>query len=156
MSCLIVDTARELGCDDEDFYTPGYIKEKVRDKYGQHVFIGQKNGRMDIICFVNMASYIVNDQWCSDRRSSADDDSERIIVAAAELLRSEIRKHEINCTETYPTPSDISDAKCGFSWLPPLLQAFMKVLMTNELKHASLGQCLVQAVRPKSVIPPIP
>jgi hypothetical protein len=58
--------------------------------------------------------------------------------------------------DTYPTPYNISDSNCTRKLLPHLLQVFMGGLISNDLKQTCIGQCIFQAVRPKSVIAPVP
>jgi hypothetical protein len=88
----LINIANGLGHDNTDIYTTKYIKLKLKEKYGDQIFFGQSNGRKDTICFRNVASFIVNDRWYNERKSKAEDDGERIVLAAAKLLRCKIRE----------------------------------------------------------------
>lgn len=150
----LTNVAKELGHDSADIYTAKYMKMKLKEKYGDHIFFGQSSGRKDVICLTDMASFIINDRWYNERKTKVEDDGERIVLAAAKLLRCNIREANYN-TDTYPTPHDIANSECGKNWLPQLLQLFLNSLISNEVKRISVGQCIVQAVRPRSVIPPV-
>lgn len=41
----------------------------------------------------------------------------------------------------------------GTPYLPPMLKYFFKCLVGSDLKQAALGQCLIKAMRPNTVIP---
>jgi hypothetical protein len=98
---------------ERDVYCKQYIKNLLVEKYEQHIFYGQAPGRMDIVCLRNMASYIVNNHWYTERKKDAGDEGERIVLAAAKLIKCEIRE-ALFSTDSYPTPGDISNATVSF------------------------------------------
>ena len=55
-------------------------------------------------------------------------------------------------TDSYPSLNDIETRT---SILPPSLMLLMECLIKNPLKQASIGQCLLKAMKPNSVIPPL-
>ena len=59
-------------------------------------------------------------------------------------------------TAIYPNGYDIMNIEEGKKWVPKSLLDFMSYLITSGLKQLSLSQCIVQAVRPKTAIIPIP
>lgn len=89
-------------------YSKQQIKRKLIDKYGDHLFFAEIAGKSNVICFRNMASCIINEQWYNKKQTSIEDESVRVITAAAKLIRSEIR--EMTCDMmSYLTPSDFSE-----------------------------------------------
>jgi len=42
------------------------------------------------------------------------------------------------------------------AFVPPLLRVLLSLLISNPLKQAAIGQCLVQAVKPEGCIMPLP
>ena len=68
---------------------------------------------------------------------------------------SEIRAIEYNMAK-YPSIEDISNLDENKSIIPQCLQRFLKVLVKSSVKQNSIGQCLLYAVRPRSIIPLIP
>ena len=55
-------------------------------------------------------------------------------------------------TNVYLSKADI---ELGAEFLPPTLKLLMIVLVGQGSKQASLGQCILKAMKPKFVIPPL-
>ena len=53
----------------------------------------------------------------------------------------------------YPSIDDIT---VDNNYIAPLLKLLMKFLVSSNLKQNAIGQCLVQAARPRSIVTPIP
>ena len=56
----------------------------------------------------------------------------------------------------YPSNEELSDINYETKWVPESLQIFLSSLISSNLKQLSIGQCIVQASRPRSLIVPIP
>ena len=78
--------------DKEKVYTAKWLKIKLEKKYGEYLYFIQKPGKVDLLCFTDMASYIIDDKWYTDKKSSMQDETERIIAAAEKLIKSDIRQ----------------------------------------------------------------
>jgi len=76
---------------------------------------------------------------------------ERIVITAAKIVRAEIRDKEYN-SDSYSTNDYISNIEKSREWMPRHLQILMKTIVSSEQKQNSIGQCIVQAARSKSVI----
>ena len=148
------DKMVELSNDRDNVYTVGYLKSLLLKRYGEHIWFASVPGRKDVICFRNMASRIVNDQWYCDRDKDLGKESERIVTAAAKLIKASIQDLKYN-TEQYPVNSDISDRSTAKQWVPQLLRLFLEKLVTDEIKQISLGHSIVQASRPRSLLSPV-
>ena len=55
-----------------------------------------------------MVKYIINEKWYSEKKGNIEDETERIVITAAKIIRAEIRDTEYN-SDSYPTNNDISD-----------------------------------------------
>ena len=55
----------------------------------------------------------------------------------------------------YPSNDDIRDVDAARQWLRSMLQMFLQPIVKSTLKRAAIGQCLVRAARPYSVIAPL-
>jgi len=117
------------GCS-EDVYSIKNLKHKLVEKYGSHIEFNSVSGRQTVICFTDLASVIINDKWYSEHRHNAEDDSLRIVTAAAKLIKSQIRQI-LYTTDEYPSlrSSNIEDLE---SWVPDLLLACTQELTGNE------------------------
>lgn len=122
---------------------------------GDHVFFARVGGsRKDVLCFQIMASYIVSDEWYKERNNDSKKESERVMIAAAKLVREEIRARNYN-KDVYPGINEIkSSEECG-DFLTPSLRVFLETLIKDELKCDVIGQAITQAARPNSVISPL-
>jgi len=80
---------------------------------------------------------------------------EDIIITAAKVIKAEIR--EIPKSNTiYPTTEEIREMDCEEQWIPRSLQLLLSLLIPNKIKQVSIGQCLTQAARSRSLICPVP
>lgn len=127
------------------------MKTKLIDYYGDTIFFTDQPGRPNTVCFKDMASEILSDKWCNGRKESMQEEKARVITAAAKLIKNELRCTQFD-TEYYPSLEDIEmDAEI----LPPSLKLLMQSLVGSSLKQASIGQCLLKAMKPNSVMPPL-
>ena len=61
-----------------DVYAEKYLKQKLQQHYGDHVvFASSKGPHKDVVCFCNMADYIISDKCYIDRRRDATAESRR-------------------------------------------------------------------------------
>ena len=115
------------------------------------IIFSDEEGKSNLVYLRDMANKILSDSWYKSRNSNISEEKRRIIMAAASLLRDDIQSATFD-SEYYPSDVDIT---AGKDFLPPLLKYFMESLISSELKQAALGQCLLKAVKPKNVIPPL-
>ena len=107
---------RKSGDDASLVYSMQSIKRKLQEHYGDHVFFGESQGRRDIVCLRNMASFLINKKWYDERKVNAVEENEKIITAAAKLIRSQIKEHEYS-TEFYPSINDIQCSEKLKDWV---------------------------------------
>lgn len=117
---------------------------------GEHIFFGERPGRPNLICFKHMAGFIL-EKFKKMKEQTPND----IITAAAKIIKSDIR--EIPCDKSeYPSISEISNLEYAKRWVPESILIFLSQLISSELKQVSIGQCIAQASRPRSMIASIP
>ena len=73
-------------------YSTKWLKTKLQQKYGDHVFYSEVNGKSNVVCFRNMANTTINDKWFEDKNSNTDDEAKRIVTTAAKLIKSQIKE----------------------------------------------------------------
>ncbi len=138
-----------------EVYCAKTLKQKLIAKYQDHVFFAESTGRKNIVCFRDMANYIVRESYSSEKNMTAAEQIHSIITTAAKLIKAHIFEKSYD-NSLYPTKDDMSNYELGKEWVPPSLQLFLHELLKSPLKQLSIGQCIVYALRPRSVIPPIP
>ena len=126
-------------------------EKEVRTTLPEFIFFTDEPGRSNVVCFTNRASTILSKQLYEDREENFDDEKVRIVTAAANLIKNETRciRYETN---VYPSKADI---ELVAEFLPQTLKLFIKVLVGQGLKRASLGQCILKAMKRNIVILPL-
>jgi len=100
----LTDKARLLTGESDSVYREKYIKQKLIKRYGEHIEFSEVCGKRNVICWKQMASFIVNQKWYDDQKKNAD---EHIVGTAAKLLRATIREAAYS-TDFYPSTADIT------------------------------------------------
>ena len=80
-----------------DVYSIKRLKQKIQEHYKEYIFFATVEGRDNVVCFKNMAEYVINQKWQSsklDDTNSAGSEAERIVKMAAKIIRDEIRESE--------------------------------------------------------------
>ena len=132
----------------EAFTQKKSLKQKLKDHYKEHIHFTEFPGRADVVCFRDMASYVIY-----NLKKKSQETKEDIIIAAAKIIKSELR--DLNKTmDEYPTLDDIHDIDKNKEWVPDSLQ-LLHYLIPSTLKQISIGQCITQVSRPRSVMCPI-
>jgi hypothetical protein len=140
------------GYNEKDVYGSKSIKNKLKARYGEHMFFAEVRGRKNVLCFRDFVSHVLSDKWYNEREESQEEKTERIVRQAARLIAAQLREMEYDM-EFYPD--------CEQSWLggdkiiPPLLQLFLGQLVRNHKKQSGIAQAIVQATRPRSCIMPL-
>ena len=66
-----------------DVYGVKRLKQKLIEKYGdKYIFFAEISGRKNVVCFRNMANWIVNDTWYTERKTDIEDEAKRIVETA--------------------------------------------------------------------------
>ena len=108
------------------------FKQKLHEYYEDFIFFAEVEGCGNVLCFKDMASYIINDKWHSERKENIEEEEERIVRAAAKIIRAEIREN-IYDAKSYPTNEDIANVNQGKKWIPHYLQTFLGIIIQSEL-----------------------
>lgn len=80
-----------------------------------------------------------------------------IIETAAKLLRNDIKDLTANKIK-YPSPAMLESTESNVEFLPETLKVFLETLFQakkSEIKIASIGQAMTQAVRPRVLLAPL-
>ncbi len=120
------------------------------NNYEEFIFFADVEGIGTVLCFRNMASYIVNDKWHTEKKQDIEEEAERIVLAAAKIIIAEIRERKYD-SKSYPTNEDIANVDKGQEWIPRHLQTFLKITVKSELQQNSIGHSIIQSARPCTV-----
>ena len=138
-----------------EVYGEKMLREKLKQRYGEHIFFAKVGGgQPDVVCFRDMAGYIINKEWYSNRRSDRKAELERLMTTCARLIKEEIRERDYN-KSFYPSIDDIRLSGENNDFLTPCLQTLLNHLIANDIKRNFIGQMITAGARPRSVIPPL-
>ena len=140
--------------ENEDVYSVKRLKQKLQDRYKDHLFFAEVIGRKNVVCFRDMAGIIINDKWYEAKRDKIEDQSERVVLAAAKIIKAQIREMSYS-NDFYPSNDDFCDVDAACQWLSSMLPMFLQPIVKSTVKRAAIGQCLVRPARTRSVIPPL-
>lgn len=112
------------------------------------------------LCIVNCSQSvnsiivkIYEEQLARNGRSEKD----VCISKSASIIKSDVLQIPSN-KETYPCSETLSDVAAQNAVLPDSLRSFLAEIFTEakcEVKVASIGQAIIQAIRPRSIIAPL-
>ena len=121
----------------DEVYDVKRIKEKSQGKYKQnshapkaynvprhfskvHIMcFAEVRGRKNLVCFKNMADWIINDQWYDNKRQNADDEAKRLVETAA-IIKNKLKQFlQSNPPASITCSPPITDVKVG--WIPDSL-----------------------------------
>jgi hypothetical protein len=141
-------------CDDP--YSAKHVRQKLNERYGQNIIVTSINGKRDVVTFRYTARYILH-KFFRESRSGEAEDKAAIVKAAAKIIRSDIKSMSVS-KQAYPKPSEVECLQQNLCFLPNGLRALLQGILSEEkhlLKTASIGQAIIQVVRPKVIIAPL-
>ena len=135
-----------------------WLKSKFVSHYGDSLIIANMDGCKDVLYLKESMNKLLYHFYDEDRKTDANDEKERIIKLAASLIKSDIADISRNKNH-YFALSELEE-KNMLSYVPKSLQLFLKQLaptrsVTKDVKHAAIGQSLIQFARPHSIICPL-
>ncbi|KAK6186089.1 hypothetical protein SNE40_008194 [Patella caerulea] len=140
-----------------DAYSSTYMKKKLLEYFKDQIIVTELNGIPNVVTFKATASTILNEFYNHPKNQDENETKMYIIKAAAKLIQSDIKDLPV-CKDKYPSPHDLSSVQGQLDYLPQSLKTFLSLMCppkTNSVKIASLGQSIMQAVRPKVSLSPI-
>lgn len=138
-------------------YSVVYMKKKVLEHFNNDIVIACVDGKADVITHKAKASVILREFFESTEMANEEEQKFRMIRAVAKILQSEI-KQMLASKDTYVINDDLSSVESENDYLPDTLRCLLDELFVGcnrNVKTASIGQCIVQAVRPRALICPL-
>ena len=153
----VTDLVDEMSKICEDPYSPMYMRVKLFEHFGERVVITNINGRPNIVTFRKAQAQILQEFYDTPKMDNEADEKRRIIKTAGELIKSDIKAQDTS-KSTYPDPVQLRSIDLNLKYLPESLQLILSGLFpgANDLKVATIGHCIMQATRPRTVLAPIP
>ena len=139
-------------------YGNQYLKERLKDRYKSAIHIAEGEGLHDIVTMREKTSHILRSYFKSTQKGD-DEETQKmaIIKTAARLIKSDIKTNVPSTKDQYPSTNMLS-LDSTLIYLPETLRIMLDSLFVgndNRRKVASIGQAIVQTVRPRAVIAPL-
>ena len=96
-----------------------------------------------------MANYIIKQKKKKQDETKAD-----VIMAAGKIIKAATRELT-KSNEVSPTTEEIANSDKGNEKVPESLKLLLSSLIPAKIKQLVVGQCIVQAAKPRSVLCPI-
>ena len=80
-----------------------------------------------------------------------------IIKTAAKLIQSDVKSMDIP-NDAYPSTEDIADREHAIQYMPTTLKVLLRSMFVGkgvDVKLASIGQSIMQAIRPRAILAPL-
>ena len=157
VSDLVQIMSEALDGTNEEPYSTVYMKTKLQEHFGDKILITSIYGKSNVVTFRQTAASVTDEFYCNPRPKDTEEERCRIIETSAKLIKSEIKNIDVS-SDVYPTSAVISDVEEALKLIPDLLKSFLELLFVGKdikLKLASVGQAIVQAVRPRVILAPL-
>ena len=117
-------------------------------------FFAELQGKTGVVYFPDSAEFLLNDKCHQSKKDNVAEEAERIVKQTAKIILGLIRSTEFN-TDKYPLHRELSNIKLGKKWIPSYLLCSTESIVKKDLKQTSIGQAIVNAVKPRSCIAPL-
>ncbi|KAK6171855.1 hypothetical protein SNE40_018279 [Patella caerulea] len=139
-------------------YSSKWMKEKLKSYFGDSIVFSQKEGLGDVITLRETTHKILRTFYENTRTDSSDEGKKIAMISATiKFLRNDTISNVETVNDSYPKSSELSLAS-ALDCLPDTVRYFCEGLISGKetkQKVASLGQAIVQAIRPRAVIAPL-
>jgi hypothetical protein len=157
ISELVSKMGEYLLVEDSEPYGSQYLKQKLKERYSDSIYIAEGQGLQDIVTMREKTAKILRTYFETSKDGDADSQKLAIIATAAKLLRCDIKTEISSVTDQYPSSLSLK-LDATLDYLPISLRTMLDQLFVgtdrNE-KVAAIGQSIIQAVRPRALIVPL-
>ena len=153
---LVQEMESLLLSSDHDAFSSKHMKRRIKEHFGDRIVITNNNGKNDVVTFLTTASSILQEHYQKPKSGNYEEEKIRIIKAAAYLIKNDIKICTSNSANEF-FPSIESDLEV-LEFLPNSLKVLLQSMFVGKsenFKVASIGQAIMQHVRPKAIIAPL-
>lgn len=154
---LVQKMAEYLENTEHEPYSVVYMKTKLRKQFGDRIIMTDLPGKQCVVTLCETASSILYKFHQHQKHAKPEDEKLNIIKTAAKLIESEVKSTN-QPYDVYPSNDEFSSRDSAVDLLPLTLQVLLKTMFAGknvDLKLASIGQCIMQAIRPRAILAPL-
>ena len=131
------------------------MRQKLTSYYGQDITLIQKSTKPTVVVLSTSRDSILETFYSSGRNNSPNHEKFQIIEAAAQLIADDINSsHEFETGDKYPSADVLTSKK---DLIPDSLKMLLQgdIGQNAEVRVSAIGQSIMQAARPRSIIMPL-
>ena len=132
------------------------MKNKLKGHFGDDIYFTEIPGKSDVVVLRRNVS-ILHNFYTSASGADVSSQTESLMKTTGQLILSEIKAMP-NARTYYPSFGDDHSVCEQVQYLPPSLQNLLREIFKNkdgEMRVAPLGQAIIQAARPRTVMAPL-
>ena len=141
-----------------DSYSSYYLKGQLQKRYGDSIYIAEGEGLQYIVTMKEKTSQILRSYFKTNMQAEDEECQKRMIIdTASRLIKSDVKTNVESVTDQYPS-TDSLKLTAALDYLPETLRLLLSNLFVGKdtnRKVASIGQAIVQAIRPRAVVAPV-
>ena len=153
----LVSKMQEFCGDGVAAYTTRHMKTKLLEHFDTDVLISSRGKKTNVVTLRTAAWKILSQYFESPQTDDPEAKKLNLITTAAKLIKSDIRG-VFGTKDVYPGSEDIKSAQGNLNFVPESLQLFLKTIFCgkeNDMKIAAIGQAIMQAARPRTLLSPL-
>eukprot|EP00795_Rhopilema_esculentum_P015939 gene15939-biopygen5325 len=138
-------------------YSAVYMKKRIKERFGEDAIFTELDGRTDVVTMRPFAAKILQKFYNEPKKEDVKEEEMRVVKTAATCLKNAIKSCPTS-KEYYASNSDISSMENAMSYLPESLILLLDTILVGKDKKskiASIGQAIMQAARPRTLIAPL-
>ena len=144
------------GTDFEPYSFP-YMKKRLNDHFRDRIIIIELDGKSNVVTFRSTASNILHKFYESPKKDDSEYGKYRLIETAAKLIKNDIKSISTD-SSIYPSRDEIRSVEENIAFFPGTLKVFLQNVFVGKgtkTKVASIGQAIMQSVRPRILNTPL-
>jgi hypothetical protein len=137
-------------------FSSKHMKTKLKEHFGEKILITLINGKPSVVTLRDTANSILC-AFHQEQKDKSDDEKVNIIRAAAKLIESDVKSLETQ-HDIYPSTDCFQNPLSAMEYLPKTLQILLSTMFAekhNDVLLASIGQAIMQAIRPRAILAPL-
>lgn len=111
----------ENGC---EAYSTYYMKEKLKEKYGEKLVINNKDGCSDIVSLTTSVGKILRDFYATPKLKTDEEEKIRFMETAGSIIRNDLKDRKCR-SDIYDIFDGLTDKKEAVGFIPVSLQILL-------------------------------
>ena len=149
---------KQYFCGEDSHQYGSHLKQRLRERYGNSIYIVEGKGQNDIVTMKEKTSHILRSYFMRDEDTEEESQKKAIIETAARLIKSDIKTEVPSVIDQYPG-TDMLNLDSTLRYFPDTLHFMLDFLCVGKgkgQKVAGVGQAIIQALCPRAVLAPVP